>query len=200
MRRGITPGPAWPGAWARYAAIASAVVVSALTLVAVYAFFAVPTNHVRAPVAAAIPAPDFSLTVSPAKMIIAPGDVSNGAEWRVTNHGTQGVPTIVVTTSEPWATVTPQTFQLAAGASQHVHVAITKPSSARAYIVFTVPASQGPGVNFSRGLAALLVIQNPVAAPSRPSFPFPLVIGLAIAAAGCAWFALERHCRRRLHG
>jgi hypothetical protein len=81
------------------------------------------------------PTPEFALLISPAigEISPSPSALAKGIDWRVTSYGADAIP-IEVSVSAVWITATPQSFTLAPGASQRVHIAFVGPVSQPAAI------------------------------------------------------------------
>jgi hypothetical protein len=128
----------------------------------------------------------FSLTVSPTRLIVGPDDIARTAEIKVINTGRASVPVTVQKrnfTAGPdgsllykddapyaaadWMTVGPENFQLASGATQIVTADIAVPSSPEAgdhqvALVFLVPAGEtDANIKVNRGVATPIFITVP---------------------------------------
>lgn len=128
----------------------------------------------------------FSLTVSPTRLVIGPADIARTAEIQVVNTGQAAVPVTVqkrnFTTgpdgslryqpdapfgASDWVTVGPESFELAPGASQVVTADIAVPSSPepgdhQVAVVLLVPAGEtDANIKVNRGIAAPVLITVP---------------------------------------
>ncbi|MER5324356.1 hypothetical protein [Streptosporangium roseum] len=134
------------------------------------------------------PAPeaDFSLTVSPTRLAVQPGDIGEKQEFQVINQGRQPLDvevrkadfkpnldgTLLFQPKAPysasnWVTVTPDRFRLAAGRTRQVSVRINvppdpEPGDHQLALVFLVPAGTDEGnIRINRGIGAPVYIAVP---------------------------------------
>lgn len=128
----------------------------------------------------------FSLTISPTRLTVGPDDIARTAAIQVINTGQASVPVTVQKrnfTSGPdgsllyqddapygaahWLTVSPETFQLAPGATQVVTADIAVPPSPepgdhQVALVFLVPAGETTAnVKINRGIATPVFVTVP---------------------------------------
>ncbi len=147
----------------------------------------------RGPSTPPSPSPSFSLLVSPAHGFVAPDALSKGLEYRIQNYGLDPV-AVEVTTSEPWAVVSPAAVSLPAGAFKIVHVAIGASPGTKALVTFTVPATGSGNIQLNRALAAVLEVKNPPPPPvAGRANPVPFAMGfLAIVLIAVGLFTFRR--------
>ncbi|MEU4833714.1 hypothetical protein [Streptosporangium sp. NPDC023615] len=132
------------------------------------------------------PDPDFSLTVSPARLVVGPEEIDAGHSFHVINRGRSPVEVRVggtdLTTDESggaalrrdaprsaagWLTVRPSRFRLAPGAERSVTVLIDPPARAesgghQAALLFVVPTRDTEGdVLLNRAIGTPLYITVP---------------------------------------
>ncbi len=128
----------------------------------------------------------FSLTISPTRIIVGPDDIAETAEIQVVNRGQAAVPVTVQKrnfTAGPdgalnfqedapyaaadWMTVGPQSFEVAPGATQVVTADITVPAAPepgdhQVALVFLVPAGEtSANIKINRGIATPVFITVP---------------------------------------
>ncbi len=128
----------------------------------------------------------FSLTISPTRLVVGPDDIARTAEVKVINTGQAAVPVTVQKrnfTAGPdgslnyqqdapygaadWLTVGPESFQLTPGATQLVTADIAVPESPEpgdhhVALVFLVPAGEtDANIKVNRGIATPIFITVP---------------------------------------
>lgn len=136
------------------------------------------------PAAAAPPA--FSLTVSPTRLVLGPGQVGAEQRFEVINRGSQPIDVVVEKanfiprengslqfrptapySASNWIRASPARFRLAAGARAAVRVRIVMPSAPepgdhQAALIFRVPAAgTGANIKLNRGIATPVYITVP---------------------------------------
>jgi hypothetical protein len=133
------------------------------------------------------PAPsEFSLTVSPTRLVVGPADIGSTPEILVVNRGHSPVEVDVQKrdftggadgslvfqkhaqySASSWVTVSPTTFRVAPGAAQKVTSSITvppgpEPGDHQVALVFLVPAGQtSANIRINRGVATPVYITVP---------------------------------------
>ncbi|MDP9861652.1 MULTISPECIES: hypothetical protein [Streptosporangium] len=132
------------------------------------------------------PGTDFSLTVSPTRLAVQPGDIDEKQRFQVVNQGERPVDvevrkadfkpdldgTLLFQPKAPysasnWVTVTPDRFRLPAGRTRSVSVRISVPSAPepgdhQLALIFMVPAGTGAGnIRVNRGIGAPVYIAVP---------------------------------------
>jgi hypothetical protein len=129
---------------------------------------------------------EFSLTVSPTRLVVGPADIRSEPEILVVNRGHTEVEVTVQKrdftggtdgslvflkhapySASSWVTVSPTTFRVAPGAAQAVTASIAvptepEPGDHQVALVFLVPAGQtGANIRINRGVATPLYITVP---------------------------------------
>ncbi|MEU8035403.1 hypothetical protein [Streptosporangium sp. NPDC049078] len=139
--------------------------------------------------AASGPAPDFSLTVSPARLVVGPEEIGEPQSFRVMNEGRSPVEVVVERASftvdrtgrmvferdaprsaAGWLRVAPAGFRLAPGAERSVTVRIDPPprpeyGEHQVALLFAVPADSGGGdIKLDRviGTPIYLTVPGPI--------------------------------------
>jgi hypothetical protein len=130
--------------------------------------------------------PDFSLTVSPSRMIVPADEIARARQFTVTNQGRLPVDVVVGTASftvgrtgelvfeagaphsaAGWVAARPDRFHLAAGAAERVDLRIVVPTTAepgehQVAVIFSVPAAAGTGrIGVSRSVGAPVYVTVP---------------------------------------
>jgi hypothetical protein len=130
--------------------------------------------------------PDFSLTVTPHRLVVPVDQLSRPQRFTVTNGGREAVEVLVrvdnfttgpdgtprFTPDAPhsavgWFRPEPDRFHLAPGASTRVALQLRVPADAdpgehRAAVIFTVPPTgDGPGINIGRAVGAPVYVTAP---------------------------------------
>lgn len=139
-------------------------------------------------------ASEFSLTVSPTRLVVGPAELTRTSKILVVNRGQAAVPVTVQErnfiggsdgsltfqddapyAAGDWITVSPASFEVAPGASQIVSATITvppdpEPGDHQVAIVFLVEAGRSDAnVKINRGIAAPLYITVPGPTDDRAS-------------------------------
>jgi len=129
---------------------------------------------------------EFSLTVSPTRLVLGPADLETTAAILVVNRGTHPVSVTVskrnftggmdgslafqaqaAYSASDWVTVTPTAFTIAPGASQSVSAVVTvppqpEPGDHQVALVFMVPAGKTTAnIRINRGVATPVYITVP---------------------------------------
>jgi hypothetical protein len=133
------------------------------------------------------PASDFALTVSPTRLVIAPGQINDEQHFKVSNKGSAPIEVEIskrdftanaqgtmlfqahaAYSASNWVTATPDQFQLGPGATQDVGVRIALPSQPepgdhQVALVFVVPAGAEKTTNIrvNRGVGTPVFIAVP---------------------------------------
>jgi hypothetical protein len=148
----------------------------------------------------------FSLMISPTRLVVGPDDIAKTAEFQVINTGQAPVPVTVqkrnftggadgsLTYQEDapyaaadWITVSPATFEVAPGATQVVTTSITvppapEPGDHQVALIFLVPAGEtSANIKINRGIGAPLYI----------TVPGPIDDSASISGLTAPWFALR---------
>lgn len=147
----------------------------------------------------------FSLTISPTRLVVGPAGIARTAEIQVVNRGQVAVPVTVQKrnfTAGPdgalnfqpdapyaaadWMTVAPESFQVAPGATQVVTADITVPAAPepgdhQVALVFLVPAgATSANIKINRGIATPVFI----------TVPGPTDDSASISGLTASWFVL----------
>lgn len=137
-------------------------------------------------VADAAPAPSFSLTVSPTRLVISPGQISTDQTVVVANRGSAPMDVTVTKTgftgskdgalqykddapysAARWVTVSPAKIHLAARTTQHVTVHVVmpvkpEPGDHQVALIFLVPAGKNAAnIKINRGIGTPIYITVP---------------------------------------
>jgi hypothetical protein len=150
-----------------------------------------------------VPDPNFSLTVSPTRLEVAPAEIGRRHQIKVINGGSTPMPVTVqlqnfvaradgslaFQTHAPyeassWVTVSPASFVLAPGATQIVTASIAMPTAPEPgdhmlAVVFLVPAGQtDANIKINRGIGAPVYI----------TVPGPIVRSASLGNLDTGWF------------
>jgi hypothetical protein len=134
----------------------------------------------------AAPEPEFALSVSPARLVVDPGQIGDEQHFEVANSGSRPLDvmvskraftagpdgTMAMTPDAPysasnWVTVQPDRFALAAGATAQVTVRIAmppepEPGDHQVALVFLVPATgHAKNIKINRGIGTPIFITVP---------------------------------------